>query len=145
MTKQLYRSNSNKVLGGVAGGLSEYFDVDPIIIRVILVISVFAWGLSLLVYIALWIFVPVNPDDFEISFNEDISTEFPEVETLKSNFDKNNRRVMAGAVLIIFGLLILIDKFMPSIGIINIWPLLLVGLGAYIIYKSTRKNRVEGI
>ena len=145
MTKQLFRSNKSKMLGGVAGGLGEYFDVDPIIIRVIFVVSVFAWGLSLLVYIALWIFVPQNDDIVEDDFsytNPDIS-DFPEVEILKDNSAQTHRRVIAGVVLIIFGMMIIIDKFVPSISLGHIWPLLLVGFGGYIIYKATQ-NRSRG-
>ena len=38
MNKRLYRSNREKMLGGICGGLGEYFDVDPTVVRVIAVI-----------------------------------------------------------------------------------------------------------
>ena len=42
MTKRLYRSRNNKVLAGVCGGLGEYFDVDPVLIRLLyLMVTVF--------------------------------------------------------------------------------------------------------
>ena len=43
MHKKLYKSTREKMLGGVAGGLAEYFDVDPTIIRLVFVLSVFRW------------------------------------------------------------------------------------------------------
>lgn len=56
--KRLYRSKSNRVLGGVCGGLGEYLGIDPIIFRVLfLFISPLFW-----IYFILWIFVPENPN-----------------------------------------------------------------------------------
>jgi len=55
--KRLYRSKSNKVFGGVCGGLGDYFDVDPVLIRVIWVI-IGLTGAGLLAYIIAWIIMP---------------------------------------------------------------------------------------
>ncbi len=141
MTKQLYRSNTSKVFGGVAGGLGEYFDVDPVIIRVIFVVSVFAWGLSLLVYLGLWIFVPQNDEDAECIYPEpDLENISDDGEILDNN-SKLNRRMIAGYVLIVFGVIIMLGKFMPEINLLRFWPLFLVGMGAYIIYKSSYKRK----
>jgi phage shock protein PspC (stress-responsive transcriptional regulator) len=59
--RRLYRSWSNKVIGGVCGGLGEYFDIDPNVIRLISVLLVFFGGLSLWVYIVMWIVLPQSP------------------------------------------------------------------------------------
>jgi phage shock protein C len=58
MHKKLYRSTREKMLGGVAGGVAEYFDVDPTIIRLVFVLSVFAGGAGIIAYIIMWIIVP---------------------------------------------------------------------------------------
>jgi phage shock protein PspC (stress-responsive transcriptional regulator) len=57
-SKRLYRDPENSVVGGVCGGLSAYFRVDPIIFRLLFVIFFFAGGASILVYIILWIVLP---------------------------------------------------------------------------------------
>jgi phage shock protein PspC (stress-responsive transcriptional regulator) len=57
-TKRLYRDENDKVLGGVCAGLANYFDIDPIIVRVAFLIILFAFGTGLLAYIILWIVVP---------------------------------------------------------------------------------------
>ena len=57
MTKKLYRSKS-KVLGGVAAGVAEYMNIDPIIVRIIWFILCFAYGLGIVAYILFWIFTP---------------------------------------------------------------------------------------
>jgi phage shock protein PspC (stress-responsive transcriptional regulator) len=55
---RLYRDEQDKVLGGVASGLANYFKIDPAIIRVIFVALFFGGGSGLLVYIILWIILP---------------------------------------------------------------------------------------
>jgi phage shock protein C len=57
MAKKLYRSR-NKILGGVASGVAEYLDIDPVIVRVIWFILCFAGGLGILAYVLFWIFTP---------------------------------------------------------------------------------------
>ena len=59
--KRLYRSAKSKVFGGVAGGIAEYFDIDPIIIRLLFVIIAFAGGGGAIVYLILWIALPLEP------------------------------------------------------------------------------------
>ena len=57
-SRRLYRDPENSVIGGVCGGLSAYFNVDPVIFRLLFVIFFFAGGASILVYVILWIVLP---------------------------------------------------------------------------------------
>lgn len=54
-TRKLYRSSKNKVIAGVCGGIAEYFDINPAAVRLATVILVVVAGLSLWVYIILWL------------------------------------------------------------------------------------------
>ena len=56
--KRLFRDTKNAWVAGVASGLAAYFGVDPLLIRVLFVFGTFAWGGSILLYIALWLLVP---------------------------------------------------------------------------------------
>lgn len=56
--KRLYRDADNKVFGGVCSGLSSYFDIDPVIIRLIWVGLLFFFGTGLLLYFIMWMIVP---------------------------------------------------------------------------------------
>jgi phage shock protein PspC (stress-responsive transcriptional regulator) len=58
ITKKLYRDEENAAIGGVLAGLGHYFGVDKAILRVILLIMVFAWGTGFVAYIILWIAMP---------------------------------------------------------------------------------------
>jgi len=61
--KRLLRSRSDRMLGGVAGGLGEYFRVDPVIFRIGFGVTLFFGGLGALLYLALLIFVPSVESD----------------------------------------------------------------------------------
>jgi len=62
MTKRLYRSTTDRKIAGVCGGLAEYFNIDPTIIRIIAVILLLPGAApGLLPYIILWIVVPEKP------------------------------------------------------------------------------------
>ncbi len=52
--KRLYRDENNKILGGVSSGIAAYLGIDPVIVRVLFIVS----GIGFLAYILLWIFVP---------------------------------------------------------------------------------------
>ena len=57
--RRLYRDAEQKVLGGVCGGIAAYFDMDPVLVRIILVLlALFTTGAAVLAYIILWIAVP---------------------------------------------------------------------------------------
>lgn len=57
--KRLYRDLDDAVIAGVASGLARYFDIDPVIVRLIFVVAAFFNGLGILVYIVLWLVVPI--------------------------------------------------------------------------------------
>jgi phage shock protein PspC (stress-responsive transcriptional regulator) len=60
--KQLTRSSTDRKVGGVAAGLAEYFDVDPILFRVGFVVATLASGVGALAYLGLLAFVPSDTD-----------------------------------------------------------------------------------
>jgi phage shock protein PspC (stress-responsive transcriptional regulator) len=60
--RRLTRSSSEKLIGGVAGGLGRYFGVDPILFRIAFVVLTFAGGVGVLAYIGLLAFVPADDD-----------------------------------------------------------------------------------
>jgi phage shock protein C len=64
MVKRLYRSSENRVLGGVCGGLGEYFNIDPVIIRLLFILFSFAYGIGILAYLIAWMIIP-NPNKQE--------------------------------------------------------------------------------
>jgi phage shock protein C len=58
MAKKLYRTKEDRKIAGVCGGLGEYFDIDPTIIRLLWLALLFAAGSGVLAYIVAWIIIP---------------------------------------------------------------------------------------
>ncbi len=116
--RRIYRDPDNRVLGGLASGIAAYFNVDPIIIRVIFVLLTLFYGTSILIYILLWVIIPeaktrsqkleMRGQDINLSNIEtSIKSEFQQV---KTNFDKwqksggyHNMRTNVGSILNLFG------------------------------------------
>lgn len=59
--KRLYRSRDDKMIAGVCGGIAEYFGIDPVIVRVILVVITLMGGAGVLAYLIMWAVVPLAP------------------------------------------------------------------------------------
>lgn len=60
-TTRLYRSRKNRIIAGVCGGLGDRFHIDPIWVRLIFILFFLAGGSSLLIYLILWLIVPLQP------------------------------------------------------------------------------------
>ena len=58
--KKLYRLERERKLAGVCAGLGEYFDIDPVFVRLFFLFSVFFGGIGVLAYIIMWILVPLK-------------------------------------------------------------------------------------
>lgn len=61
--KKFYLSTTDKKIGGVCGGIAEYFSVDSTFVRLLFVLFFLFGGLTLLIYIVLWIIAPKRPKD----------------------------------------------------------------------------------
>ncbi len=153
MYKKLYRSVTDKMLGGVCGGLAEYFSIDPVLVRLIFVLAVIFGGSGILAYIILWIIIPQKP--FIITpFNtnptsgssqpsdEEKKSENTEFNMSSLNLHKtqSNRSIYAGAFLILLGGIFLLDNFVPHFHFGDFWPLILIGLGFAIILNARNNN-----
>lgn len=148
MTRKLYRSTKDRMLGGVAGGLGEYFEIDSTLIRILFVITVFLGGTGLLAYILLWIVVPeapyfqANPQNNMTEGNLPSPGSNEDIENyLKFQEEKKNKRIIfGGIVLVIIGMIFLADNFMPRFSVTDLIPLLIVAAGIGILINATKKK-----
>jgi phage shock protein C len=60
-TKKLFRSRQERMIGGVAGGLGEYLNVDPTLMRLAFVILTFFGGSGIPIYLIMWLVIPESP------------------------------------------------------------------------------------
>jgi phage shock protein C len=61
MERRLQRSRTEKMIGGVCGGLAAYFNVDPTLVRVLWVAITLIAGVGILLYLILWVVMPLEP------------------------------------------------------------------------------------
>jgi len=144
--RKLYKSRRDKYVDGVCAGFSDYFGIDVTLVRVVWLASLFAGGLGFWAYVAAMIFMPKNPE-------HEILTE--------SEKKKHHPGYIWGAALIVFGVLLLSDRWdmfqpwnlhhrfmrwgLPYWSLGDIFPFLLVAGGiAYLFYAMHHKSRDAG-
>lgn len=59
--KRLIRSRDNRVIAGICGGMGEYFNVDPVVLRVIWLLLILGFGTGILAYLICWLVIPSEP------------------------------------------------------------------------------------
>lgn len=139
--KRLYRSKTEKVIAGVCGGLAEYLNLDPVVVRILAIFSAFA-GVGIMLYIAALFVIPENPDQVIVEG----------AKAKKSAFEfKGDWNLAIGIVLVIFGAIFLFNYLdILPIGIFQfnffpwriIWPLVFVAIGIYLLTsgKAAKEN-----
>ena len=138
--KNLYRSETDRILGGVCGGLGEYFAIDPTIVRLIFALITVFGGSGILLYIILWILIPSKSYVNETT-EDNIKKNTDEIKTKAQNFAKDIKfsknhdgKHLIGFFIIILGILFIFDNF----GFLNFhlfWPLILIFLGLALIWR----------
>jgi len=87
-SNKLYRSRIDRMIAGVCAGLAKYFDIDPTIVRVLFVVSIFIGGGGIIAYIILWIVVPEEQIIFQ-SAAQDSQTHETDSDGEESNSNTN--------------------------------------------------------
>lgn len=147
MKEGLYRSRRNRIFGGVASGLGDYLKIDPIIVRVLFVASMFLSGIGILLYIILWIVVP--EENLFFANNVDNAQSFQQSENIKTDDifssayqpkKSNNGSLVIGIILIIAGLFFLGIEIFSFLNFTDLFPIMAIGVGAALIYNSLKSR-----
>ncbi len=145
-TRRLYKSSEDKVLSGVAGGMAEYFEIDPVFVRLGWVASVLVTGgISILVYIVMVIVVPrggrATPSNADVVVDESSRDTVESEVTMRERSER--RRYLLGICLIVAGIALLINNmgFLGSVDWGVVAAVSVIGAGAAIIYASVRQRR----
>jgi phage shock protein C len=155
MSNRLYRSRSERMWCGVCGGLAQYFDIDPTLVRLAFVIMTLIGGAGILLYIILWIVMPDNPDELPTvaGFSQPPGTQGTgELERSVDSADltspaltgtdrRRNSMFFGGLLILVGAYLILQNLNFPFFGWFNgaiFWPLLLILLGIVLILRRAR-------
>lgn len=138
MSKQLYRSQENKVIGGVCGGLAEYLDVDPVIVRLVCVLLFFMKAIGVIAYIICMIIIPEAPFGYrqrENTFGENSASDYTYDNNEHKDRDDRNKMIL-GIALIILGAFIFAKKLFYWFDFVNFGGIILVLAGLYIIVNG---------
>jgi phage shock protein C len=156
--KRLYRSKKERMLAGVCGGLGVYFNVDPVLLRIVFVALTFLSGVGIILYIILAIIIPNEPGGAEpVEVGEKVKEVADEiakgaqsvadevakgakslVEGVKGDESWfSDTRNLIGLIIILIGFLALLDQLFPwffSWGFF--WALVIIAVGFYLILRG---------
>lgn len=148
--KRLLRSRKEKLIGGVCGGLAEYFSVDPVVVRIVFLILFFLKGIGLVSYILLWIVVPEEGRQrtHEVEVNGNPGPD----QNSHQNSKSDNGSKVAGIVLIVLGVIFLLERldFLDNIFwwigdaiSIFLFPTLIIGAGLLLIFRNRKEKESQ--
>ncbi|MGI4727327.1 MAG: PspC domain-containing protein [Janthinobacterium lividum] len=146
MEKKLYRDESRKVIAGVCAGLSDYFGIDVMLVRLLFVLTLIYHGGGTLAYIILWIVMPKRVGVFnDPMVDYTVHDESRPFQSFKTKPFKNNKDVaqIGGTVLILLGVFFLLDQLdlIPYwFDFEKFWPVVLVVIGLGLIFRSKTKT-----
>ena len=156
MNRRLYKSPTERVIGGVAGGVAEYLDADPAIVRVIwALLALLSGGVFFILYIVMWIVVPEGPEApmapvdgappaIDPATGQPIA---PAPGTWSAQPVHRHRRgsgaggFVVGLTLIGLGAYFLVRDYFPEINVDRLWPIGLVVLGVLLLLVALRPRR----
>lgn len=127
---KLYRSETDKVIAGVCGGLAEYFGIEAVIFRVLLVVITLFGGSGLLLYVILWIVMPTKSSEGKTS-EEYMRDNVEELKEKSRDVAGKEPKTLLGIILVIIGVSLLLE----NMGVVvfrfiwRLWPLAIVVLG----------------
>jgi phage shock protein C len=146
--KRLYRSRKNRMLGGVCGGIAEYFNIDPVIVRLIVVALFFVGGSALLAYVIALIVIPYEPFDMAAGVSKEAAPAAAAAPVQAPQGASDAVPLFLGIALIIIGVVFLLHNmpiFDPFYGWARhfvrhfFWPSLLIVFGIFIIARGWKK------
>ncbi|MCE5203922.1 MAG: PspC domain-containing protein [Actinomycetia bacterium] len=158
MEKRLYRSRTDRVVAGVCGGLADYLDIDPTLLRILVAVGmVLTRGGLLLAYVIMAVVVPEeplgNPQEGtppQGTGQPATSAQVPasplpfepaaqsKVVESGSTSRARSRGVRVGIALVVVGVLLLVERF-TDLDIWRFWPVVIIALGISAIAKGVRR------
>lgn len=153
MQNRLFRSRSDVMIAGVCSGLARYLGIDPTLVRLFFVLLGLAGGgIGFLIYLLLWIIVPVEGSQRDVTLEETVRNGSQEIadraremgDELRSMVNRPNPQAarIIGAGLILIGIVFLLQNLqLPWLNWLDfdvIWPAMLVLAGIALLFRHFR-------
>ncbi|MBI3115356.1 MAG: PspC domain-containing protein [Candidatus Kerfeldbacteria bacterium] len=129
--KRLFRSRSDRIIAGVAGGLGGYLGVDPTVVRALFVLLALTGGIGILLYLTLAIVVPEEPQPAGLS----PSTLPPPASTPQPFQPPTLRRNTFAILVMAVGVTMLFTETFFRSRLELLWPVVVIGIGVYLIAR----------
>ena len=137
--KKLYRSQTDRMIWGVCGGLGKYFNADPTLFRALFVLLMLFNGVGIFLYVFLAIIIPVEPLKGAVK-EEKSETGIAAEAAREKNSEGMGKRNMLGLFIVLLGLVLLLGQFFPYYLRWLTWELIgavmIIGAGVYLIFKK---------
>lgn len=158
--KRLYRSQRDRVIAGVCGGLGNYFGIDPVLMRIIFVALGICTGFFpfLIIYIAMAVMVPLEGKPYQephqtiregvdelrgtvTELGKDVRDTFSKTSGTEDERETARRRrgYYLGLIVVIIGVVILIANFIGFSWWKFFWPALIIAIGLIILVSASRR------
>ena len=130
---RLMRSETDKMIAGVCGGLADYLNIDPVLVRLAFVVLFLASGIGLAIYALLWLILP-TPSRAQPVIRVMDESVADDPADLKTRFSP---AATVGVIMILFGAFFLLSQF----GWVNsaFWPIVLIGAGLFYLIRRGRQ------
>ena len=142
--RNLRRSKEHKIIAGVCGGIAEYFETDPVLVRLIFLAIALMAGSGVVLYLLLIVVIPEHGEKTSIVEKElgKLKEDFNREEMPKRKHDEHysHTKGVFGFFLIIIGLMVLMDNFFPELHVSSFWPMILIFLGLTIMMGKHRHH-----
>ncbi len=152
--KHLYRSQQDKVIAGVCGGLAAYFGRDPLLFRLLFIALTMATGTGVALYLLLWLVLPTaqqglaqqeqvirdNLDEMRTRARELGAEARGSFVRARKTGSPDDALIIGGAILVGFGLLLLFRNIGLLAWTRYLWPIALVGLGVAILINNLKER-----
>lgn len=151
MNGKLYRSRTDCMVGGVCGGLGAYLGVDPGLVRLFFILLTIGGGAGVPIYLILWVLMPAEPEGAfgaEATIRANASEIAERARTLGGDIRSGARQgnpqaaLVVGVALVLFGFVFLAQSlnivWLRWLDFDTIWPILLIGAGAALIWRRLK-------
>ena len=142
---KLYRSNSDRMIGGVCGGLGAYLNVDPVFIRLLFVLLLFGSDFGFLLYLVLWILIPEEGKSYgfkDESFGEKVKSMGGDLQNAVTE-PHPQAGIILGVGLVVIGGMLFINRldfaWLRWFDLDLIWPVLLILGGIVLLVRKERE------
>ncbi|HQH32996.1 MAG TPA: PspC domain-containing protein [Petrotogaceae bacterium] len=162
MSKRLYKSRTEKVIDGVCGGIAEYFGIDPTLVRLLWIASIFAGGAGIILYIIAMIIIPTEPyqqsqnsqaqSGSSYNYNPQTGEKMYDVSSdgkvMRDNDESVSSmvKVIIGAVFLLMGMYFIANNFFNLSWFFNVsWKvfigILFIAIGGVIFFRIIKEKK----